>query len=118
MMIVVYCDVLLIHVINANKMIHNELVFLVCFPTVCNICKVSHWMCDIGDKPLNNNNYIYIFRNIKNPNYIFFCMSFFFCVHVSLHSRTEPSLRHLIIGQLMLSSLFVIMLNYDDCCVL
>ena len=34
MMIVVYCDVLLIHVINANKMIHNELVFLVCFPTV------------------------------------------------------------------------------------
>ena len=34
MMIVVYCDVLLIHVINANKMIHNELVLLVCFPTV------------------------------------------------------------------------------------
>ena len=29
--------------------------------------------------PLNNNNYIYIFRNIKTPNY----MSFFFCVYVS-----------------------------------
>jgi hypothetical protein len=28
------CDVLLIHVINANKMIHNELVLLVCFSTV------------------------------------------------------------------------------------
>ena len=36
-----------------------------------------------ADKPLNDNNYIYIFRNIKTPNYIFFCMSFFFCVHVS-----------------------------------
>ena len=34
MMIVVYCDVLLIDVINANKMIHNELVLLVCFSTV------------------------------------------------------------------------------------
>jgi hypothetical protein len=36
---------------------------------ICNICRVSHWIWDIGDKPehdpLNNDNYIYIFRNIK-----------------------------------------------------
>jgi hypothetical protein len=32
--LVVYCDVLLMDVINANKMIHNELVLLVCFSTV------------------------------------------------------------------------------------
>ena len=43
------------------------------------VCKVSHWMRDIGDKPENdplNNNYIYIFRNIKTPNYVLFL----FCV--------------------------------------
>jgi hypothetical protein len=37
------------------------------------LCKVSHWIWDIGDKPehdpLNNNNYIHIFRNIKTLNY-------------------------------------------------
>jgi hypothetical protein len=42
------------------------------------IYKVSHWMWDIGDKPehdpLNNNNYIYIFRNIKTPNYVLFLL--------------------------------------------
>ena len=35
-------------------------------------------MWDIGDKlehdPLNNNNYIYIFRNIKTPNYVIFLL--------------------------------------------
>ena len=39
-MIVVYCDVQLYYwydVINANKMIHNELVLLVCFSTVDNM---------------------------------------------------------------------------------
>ena len=45
-----------------------------------NICKVSHWIWDIGDKPehdpLNNNNYIYIFRNIKTLIYVLFL----FCV--------------------------------------
>ena len=38
----------------------------------------DYWISDIGDKPehdpLNNNNYIYVFRNIKTPN---------FCVYVS-----------------------------------
>ena len=45
---------------------------------ICNICKVSHWIWDIGDKPehnpLNNNNYIYIFRNIKTLNYVLFLL--------------------------------------------
>jgi hypothetical protein len=38
----------------------------------------SNWIWDIGDKPehdpLNNNNYIYIFRNIKTPNYVLFLL--------------------------------------------
>ena len=41
----------------------------------------DYWISDIGDKPehdpLNNDNYIYVFRNIKTPNYVLFllCMS-------------------------------------------
>ena len=35
-------------------------------------------MWDIGDKPehdpLNNNNYIYIFRNVQTPNYVLFLL--------------------------------------------
>ena len=42
------------------------------------ICKVSHWIWDIGDKPehdpINNNNFIYIFRNIKTLNYVLFLL--------------------------------------------
>ena len=43
-----------------------------------------HWMWDIGDKPehdpLNNNNYIYIFRNIKTPNYVLFLLCMCVCL--------------------------------------
>jgi hypothetical protein len=59
----------------------RQCIYIVFF-SECNICKVSHWIWDIGDKPehdpLNNNNYIYIFRNIKNLKlcpFSFVCMS-------------------------------------------
>jgi hypothetical protein len=56
---------------------HRPLVFLAGLLLVKEYatCVVSHWIWDIGDKPehdpLNNNNYIYIFRNIKTLKYAF-----------------------------------------------
>ena len=52
---------------------HRPLVFLAGLLLVKEYATyVSHWIWDIGDKPehdpLNNNNYIYIFRNIKTLN--------------------------------------------------